>query len=149
MPRYIHFDPSSRAVLGWFDTEERLTNLPPSDQLHEASDAQWDQRGETRWLSENGKLVKEGPPGPFYVLANTQWAIDQKAADASQAEQERQWAGNEMSRVGLKIDEYRDALDLGEEPQLSEKEFKALVAYRASLRKWPVLGEQRPTAPDA
>lgn len=149
MARYIHFDPSSRAVLGWYDTDERLTNLPPSNQLHEASDAQWEQRGEVRWLSENGKLVKEGPPGPFYTLANTTWTIDQVAADRAAAELERQWAAAEMARVGVKIDEYRDALDLGDIPELAEAEFKSLVAYRASLRKWPVLGDERPVAPDA
>jgi hypothetical protein len=149
MARYIHFDPNFRTVLGWYDTEERQTNLPPQAELIEATDSQWEQRGEARWLSENGKLVKEGPPGPYYKLPNTQWVIDQGAADAAEAEQERYWASGEMTRVGVKIDEYRDAMDLGEAPELSEKEFKALVAYRASLRKWPVLGEQRPTAPDA
>jgi len=59
---YAYFDPNSRAVLGWYDTEAFDVNLPDADLLIEVEQYQWDVfTTAPAWVDYKGELVTSQP----------------------------------------------------------------------------------------
>ena len=148
MTQYIHFDPNTRQVLGWFDTETHDVNLPPKEQIIEASESQWEKVDFTYFVSENGKLISNPPPSPYHKLTNTSWVLDEEAKKEADEIVEKQWATKEYSDTNNMVAVHRDEVEAGEQTTLSEEQYKELQSYRSVLRKWPIQGENRPSKPE-
>lgn len=60
--KYAYFDPNSRVVLGWIDTEAfHYDQLPPEGQLVKVTDDQYELRDNTFWISIAFELVDKEP----------------------------------------------------------------------------------------
>lgn len=77
MPKYAQFDPvisAPQQVIGWYDTEEfNYANLPPASNLLELTQAQWDMRFSTPFIS-GGQLIA-APPLTFAQTQASQLAL--------------------------------------------------------------------------
>lgn len=74
--RYAYFDPNSRVVLGWIDTEAQSGTLPDAALLRELSDTEWDARVDPTWIAQDESIVTTPPPGNGYLLPSKEWKPD-------------------------------------------------------------------------
>ncbi|MDT3721406.1 phage tail assembly chaperone [Pseudomonas oryzihabitans] len=121
--RYAHFDPISRAILGWLDTEAfSYPELPPQEQLIEVSDTDWDLRTGDCWYLDTGDLVTQAPAvDPLLELQG----------------QMRVWRDNQLTVTDRLVNRHRDEVDLGGDKTLSPESYQELLIYRDALRNWP------------
>lgn len=60
MARYAQFDPTTKQVIGWYDTDlVQYAMLPPRSQLVELTNEQWNARmsDPSGWVVQDSKLV--------------------------------------------------------------------------------------------
>lgn len=151
--RYAYFDPNTRSVLGWIDTEAQSGDLPDVSLLRQLDDEEWDAQVTPSWVSQDLKLVVEPPPGPFYTLPSAEWVLDKASQKAAAEATERVWLDNELTRTNNMVATYRDELEADEATTLTAAQYKELQAYRSSCRKWPDAtnfpdSSKRPAEPD-
>lgn len=95
--QYAYFDPNSRRVLGWIDTEAQTGDLPPADLLIELSPDLWEQYADTDcWVNADLSFAVFAPirlPSLELIKAN-------KLADLSAACAEEIVAGFKSCALG-------------------------------------------------
>lgn len=80
--RYAHFDPTSRQVIGWIDTDAyHYDSLPPEGQLLQVSDDQYEARREPLWVSSAHELTDIEPIAEISLAA----LKEQKTAEITDA----------------------------------------------------------------
>ncbi|WP_313416892.1 DUF4376 domain-containing protein [Pseudomonas oryzihabitans] len=80
--QYAHFDPSSRQVIGWIDTEAfHYESLPPEGQLLVLTEEQYELRDQPRWVSAKGVLLDAAPIAEISLVA----LKEQKSAEITEA----------------------------------------------------------------
>lgn len=86
--KYAQFDPtaaSPQSVIGWYDTDEFVyKNLPAASDLLELTDAEWDNRFATPFVS-SGKLVAAPAPTAAQIQADAWIAYQAQAKSALDA----------------------------------------------------------------
>lgn len=80
--QYAHFDPSSRQVIGWFDTEAfHYESLPPEGQLLVLTKEQYELRDQPHWVTAKGVLLDAAPVAEISLTA----LKEQKTAEITEA----------------------------------------------------------------
>ncbi|MBN6210682.1 phage tail assembly chaperone [Ralstonia pickettii] len=127
--RYAYFDPVSKAVLGWIDTNAfDYPSLPdPSTLFQITSDADWHDGDGKRWFLIDGALIDtEPPPPPAPPPSDTQLAQEARAN-----------RNGLLAQSDWIVMRHRDQLDGGATTSLTAAQFKAWLTYRQALRDVP------------
>lgn len=99
--KYAYFNPASKKVLDWLDTDQFDIVLPET--ILQLTEAQWRFRDRDCWVNPAaGKLITTPPPGEFYRLEGDKWIYDTAAFAAALAQVKEQ--------VEQDIKTYRDAV---------------------------------------
>lgn len=127
--RYAYFDPVSKTVLSWIDTEAfDYPSLPdPSTLFTITSDGDWHDGDGKRWFVVDGTLVDVEPPPPPAP----------PPTDAQLAQEARANRNSLLAQSDWIVTRHRDQVDNGTTSTLTAMQFKSWLTYRQSLRDIP------------
>jgi hypothetical protein len=82
MPKFVHFDPASGAILNWMDTDAfSYAEMPGATSLLAVTNAQWDSKGTKAFRVALGALTDSLAPAPVEPLAGVKARLSTSVDD--------------------------------------------------------------------